>query len=79
MDSRDLLELAALPVRELRGRARVRFRLLPDIPSLLDDFADNILSEVREAAAAGLPARLILPVGPVAQYVRVVAMSVLDR
>ena len=79
MDSRDLLELAALPVRELRGRARVRFRLLRDIPSLLDDFADCILNEVREAAASDVPARLILPVGPVAQYVRVVGISNRER
>lgn len=75
MDSRDLLELTTIPVSDLRGRARTRFRLVPTIPALLDDFADCILGEVREAAASGSPARLILPVGPVAQYKRVVEIS----
>src|SRR5687767_14564071 len=75
MDNAELLELTAIPVSELRGRARTRFRLVRDIPALLDDFADSILTEVREAALSGTPARLILPVGPVAQYKRVVEVS----
>jgi glucosamine-6-phosphate deaminase len=75
MDNADLLELTAIPVSELRGRARTRFRLVRDIPALLEDFAVSILTEVREAALSGTPARLILPVGPVAQYKHVVETS----
>ena len=79
MDRQDLQELTALSVNELRRRARTRFRLVRDTPALLDDFADNILSEIREANAGGAPARLILPVGPVAQYRRVVELSNRER
>jgi glucosamine-6-phosphate deaminase len=72
MDRQHLLELTRLPVEELRRRARTRFRLVRDVPALLEDFADSILREVLEAQARGEPARLILPVGPVGQYRRVV-------
>jgi glucosamine-6-phosphate deaminase len=75
MDNRQLLELTGLPVDELRRRARTRFRLVPDIPALLDDFADSILDEVCRHETR----RLILPVGPVAQYRRVVEVSNRER
>jgi glucosamine-6-phosphate deaminase len=75
MDSRWLHELTTMPVDELRRRSRAPFRLVRDIPALLDDFADAILAEVR----TGGPARLILPVGPVAQYRRVVEISNRER
>ena len=42
------------------------FRILPDIPALLDDFARSIADEIVAANQRGEPARLILPVGPVA-------------
>jgi len=61
-------ELMQLPVEELRRRARIPFRLLRDIPALLDDFAGSIASEIEARNARGEPARLILPVGPVAHY-----------
>ena len=79
MDRQQLLELTALPVEGLRRRARTSFRLVRDIPTLLDDFADSILNEVRGAAERGAPARLILPVGPVAQYRRVVERTNRER
>lgn len=79
MDRHQLQELTGLPVEELRQRARTRFRLMRDIPALLDDFADSILNEVRDAAARAAPARLILPVGPVAQYRRAVEVSNRER
>ena len=41
----------------------LRVRLLPDIPSLLADFARSIADEMKAGAT-----RFILPVGPVAQY-----------
>lgn len=75
MSTDDILRLHALPVEELRRRARLPFRLLADLPAVLDDFADTILHEIRTRHARGEPTRLILPVGPVAQYRRVVALS----
>jgi len=48
--------------------ARLPFRLLPDIPSLLAHFAQSIADEIRNRNARGEPTRLILPVGPVAHY-----------
>jgi glucosamine-6-phosphate deaminase len=75
MDNRQLLELSTLPLDELRCRARMRFRLVPDLPALLDDFADAIVGEVRRADRC----RLILPVGPVAQYRRVAEITNRER
>ncbi len=74
-----ILSLLELPVEELRRRGRVKFRLLPDIPSLLDDFAGSILNEIRTHNQRGEPTRLILPVGPVAQYRKVVEVSNRER
>ena len=48
---------------ELERAARARFRLLPDIQSLMADFARSIADEIEAGAT-----RFILPVGPVAQY-----------
>jgi glucosamine-6-phosphate deaminase len=66
-----------LSVEELRSRARLRFRLLPDIASVIRDFAVSIAEEIR--AKAGAPLSLILPVGPVAQYPILVEMSNRER
>lgn len=71
--------LMRIPVDELRRRARIPFRLTPDIPALIEDFAQWIVGEVRAANRRGEPARLILPVGPVAQYRRVVEISNRER
>ena len=57
-----------LPVDELRRIARIPFRLLADIPAVLADFARSIADEIAARNQAGQPTRLILPVGPVAQY-----------
>ncbi len=56
------------PVEELRRRARVPFRLLPSIADVLSDFAYSVAAEIESRNARGEPSRLILPVGPVAQY-----------
>jgi len=63
-----LSSLMTMPVDELRRAARIPFRLLPDVPALLDDFARSIAAGIRDRNARGEPARLILPVGPVAHY-----------
>ena len=64
----DHTRLMEMPCDELRQCARMQFRLLPDIPSLLSDFANSIAAEIQSNNARGEPTRLILPVGPVAQY-----------
>ena len=61
-------ELMTLPVDELRRRARIPFRLVANLPAVLDDFAQSVAAEIRERNLHDEPARLILPVGPVAQY-----------
>ncbi len=61
-------ELMKLDIDALRRHARIRFQLLPDIPSLLTHFARSIADEIRTRNEHREPARLILPVGPVAQY-----------
>lgn len=71
--------LFEMPVSELRARARIPFRLLPDIPAVLSDFAQSIASAIRQANQAGQPARLILPVGPVKQYPILVDLTNRER
>jgi glucosamine-6-phosphate deaminase len=71
--------LMQMPVEELRRAARIPFRLVPDIPSILTDFAHSIAAEIRERNARGEPARLILPVGPVAHYRMLVEITNRER
>ncbi|MCC6537297.1 MAG: 6-phosphogluconolactonase [Bryobacterales bacterium] len=72
--------LMTLPVAELARRARIPFRLLAGgIPAVLADFAQTLTAEIRARNAAGEPTRLILPVGPVAQYPMVVEISNRER
>lgn len=79
MTNDEMLGLIGLPVQELRRRARIPFRLLPDRSALIDDFARSILDEIRAHNQKGEPTRLILPVGPVAQYRTVVEVSNRER
>ena len=74
-----LSRLMAMPVEDLRRAARIPFRLVPDIPSLLDDFANSIAAEIRAGNARGQPVRLILPVGPVAHYKKLVEITNRER
>lgn len=75
MRNEDLLSLTRLPVDELRRRARIPFRLLADREALLGNLADSIIEEVRSHNQRGEPTRLILPVGPISHYRRVVEVS----
>jgi len=74
-----MTSLMALPVEELRRQARLRFRLLPDPGSLFADFARSIADEILARNARGEPTRLILPVGPVAQYPILVELTNRER
>jgi len=62
------MPLMDIGVDELRRMARIPFRLLADIPAVLADFAHSIADEIQSGNARGKPTRLILPVGPIAQY-----------
>lgn len=66
--------LMTMPVIELERQRKIRFRLLPDRESLIDDFARSIADEIRARNERNQPTRLILPVGPVAQYPKLVAI-----
>ena len=79
MTSDELARLMELPVDELRRRARIPFRLLPDQASLISDFARSLVDQIRTHNQRGEPARFILPVGPVAQYRQVVEISNRER
>lgn len=61
-------DLMEMQVEELEARARLKFRLFPDVAALLGHFARSIAEEIRARNERGEPTRLILPVGPVAQY-----------
>lgn len=63
-------ELMSLPLSELQRRSRIPIRLLANRDALLEDFARSIADEIRTRNAQNQPTRLILPVGPVAQYPR---------
>jgi glucosamine-6-phosphate deaminase len=67
-------DLMTLPLDELGRRSKLRFRLLEDRDRLIEDFARSIADEIRTRNQQNLPTRLILPVGPVAQYPRLVAI-----
>ena len=43
-------------------------KILPDLPSLYQQFARSIADEIRENNRLGNPTRLILPVGPLGQF-----------
>jgi glucosamine-6-phosphate deaminase len=79
MTSDELARLMELPMDELRRRARIPFRLLPDHASLISDFARSLADQIGTHNQRGEPARFILPVGPVAQYRQVVEISNRER
>ncbi len=71
--------LMELSVGELARRARIPFRLLPDIPSLISHFARSVADDILNANLRDEPVRLILPVGPVAQYPILVEITNRER
>jgi glucosamine-6-phosphate deaminase len=68
MSNQHLEQILFLPVHELDQARRVRLEILPDLDALYLHFARSIADEIKARNAAGKPTRLILPVGPVAQY-----------
>ena len=72
-------DLMRLGIDDLRRQARIPFRLVADIPSLMADFAESIAAEIRVRNQRSEPTRLILPVGPVAHYRQLVEICNRDR
>lgn len=63
-----IAQLTSLSLPELRDKARVPFRTVADRSLLMQDFARSIADEIKTRNEARQPTRLILPVGPIAQY-----------
>lgn len=74
-----LSSLMTLPIEDLRKRASVRFRIVENHTALIHDFATSIAEEIRLRNNRGLHTRLILPVGPVAQYAKLVSLCNRER
>jgi glucosamine-6-phosphate deaminase len=72
-------EILAIPAEALPRRSKVRVEILPDLEALYDHLARSIVDEIVSRNAAGQPTRLILPVGPVDHYPRLVEMSNRER
>jgi glucosamine-6-phosphate deaminase len=79
MPNEHLDELLRLTPEELQRRSKVRLHILPDEFALYDHMARSIADEIANRHAAGEPARLILPVGPVGQYPRLVEICNRER
>jgi len=66
----NLTQLLQMPVEELLRGARLGVRLFPTIDAMIEQFADSMASELEANNGAGRPTRWIVPVGPTAQYWR---------
>ncbi len=67
-----LAEILALPVDDLVQRGKMGVRLFPSISDMMEYFARSMAAELHANNQKGVPTRWILPVGPVAQYFRLV-------
>jgi len=74
-----LEQILALPVESLMKRAKLGVRLFPDIPTMLDYFARSMADEICANNKRRQPTRWVLPVGPVAQYFKLVEICNRDR
>ena len=62
------LDYLTISVEDLPQLSPVTIQILPDPASLFHRLARSIADEIKGKNAAGLPTRLILPVGPAGQY-----------
>jgi glucosamine-6-phosphate deaminase len=67
-----LEQIFSLPVESLANLAKLGVRLFPDIPAMMEYFARSMADEISANNDRNQPTRWILPVGPVAQYFRLV-------
>lgn len=79
MPNENLQEILSIPVHELPRRSKIRLEILPDLDTLYDHLARSIAGEIAGHNAAGQPTCLILPVGPVDQYPRLVEICNRER
>jgi glucosamine-6-phosphate deaminase len=79
MPNEHLDAILSIPAEELPAVSPVRLEILPDLDALYEHFARSIADEIKTRNAAGEPTRLILPVGPVGQYPRLVRISNEER
>jgi len=75
----DVSEILSMPTEELLRRARLSCRLFPDVPTMMDFLARSMADEIVENNRKGQPTRWILPVGPVAQYFRLLEICNRER
>ena len=79
MPKEQLDAILSIPADELPRRSKVGLEILLDLAALYDHLARSIVDEIAGRNAAGQPARLILPVGPVGHYPRLVEMCNRER
>jgi glucosamine-6-phosphate deaminase len=79
MPNEHLGEILSIPADELPRRSKVCLEILPDLEALYNHFARSIAAEIAGRNAAGQPTRLILPVGPVDHYPRLVGICNRER
>ncbi len=70
----EIRELLTLSPAEVRQRAGQRLIVCHDVDDLHQRMAEDILDDILAAQHSGQPLRLILPVGPIGQYVRLARM-----
>ena len=72
-------EILAMPAEALPRLSKVRVVILPDLEGLYEHLARSIADEIASRNAASQPTRLILPVGPVDHYPRLVEICNRER
>lgn len=75
----DLQQILTLPIGELKQKARAGLQLFPNVAAMMDHFARSMAEELQSNNRQGRPTRWILPVGPVAQYPRLVEICNRER
>jgi glucosamine-6-phosphate deaminase len=73
------IDFLNIPADQLSRRSKVPLTILPGLDVLYLHFARHIADEIKQNNEAGLPTRLILPVGPVGQYPLLVNISNTER
>lgn len=69
-DSEELFRWCKVPPEELphHPQAKVKLKIVPTAQAVYQEFADNLVDEVKANNTAGRPTRWILPCGPRGQY-----------
>jgi glucosamine-6-phosphate deaminase len=79
MPKPQLEEILSIPAEELPLKSKVQLEILADLDALYDHFAGSIADEIAGNNAIDQPTRLILPVGPVDHYPRLVEICNRER